>query len=76
MVWVPAPAVEGLNVPKLALVIPVPLQVPPPVAADKLIEASAVQNGPVAVMVAFGIGLTVTITEAQLVVLQVTSAST
>ena len=56
---VPTPAVAGLNVPKLELVIPVPLQVHPPVAEVKFKAASEVQKGPAAVIVALGVALTV-----------------
>ena len=40
------------------MVIPVPLQVPPAVAAVNVTEASVAQKGPAAVMVAFGTGST------------------
>jgi len=52
MVCVPAPAVAGLNVPKAPSVIPVPDHVPPASTAVRFTEASVVQNGPAAVIVA------------------------
>lgn len=52
MVNVPAPAVAGSNVPAEALVIPVPLHVPPGEAAVKVTEVALAQKGPAGVMVA------------------------
>ena len=51
MVKVPTPAVVGLNVPVAALVIPVPLQVPPGSTAAMFIAADDWQNGPAGEMV-------------------------
>ncbi len=48
----------GLKVPAKASVIPVPLQVPPVVAADKLNEASSIHTGPTGAMVGSGAGST------------------
>src|SRR5688572_30626812 len=59
MLWVPAPAVAGSNVPAFTSVIPVPLQVPPAVTALKVTDPSFVQKGPAAVIVASGGGATV-----------------
>ena len=42
----------GLKVPLVALVIPVPLQVPPDVAADRLNAVALIQTGATAVIVA------------------------
>ena len=55
---VPAPAVAGLNVPVAVLVMPVPLHVPPPVAAVKFVVGSDKQKGPDGVIVAFGTAFT------------------
>jgi hypothetical protein len=59
IVHVPTPAVPGSNVPAAALVIPVPLHVPPAVAAVSVTGAFAGQKGPAAVIVASGARLTV-----------------
>jgi hypothetical protein len=61
IVKAPAPAVAGLNVPFAALVIPVPLHVPPPVAALKLKGAAFVQTGETAVIAVLGTAFTVTV---------------
>ncbi len=58
---VPAPATLGLNVPLLEFVIPVPLQVPPVVAADKFTDEWFKQNGPAGFMVASGVSTTIII---------------
>ena len=58
IVNVPTPADAGVKVPATASVIPVPLQVPPGVAAVRLNGASVVQKGPAGVIVASGAGLT------------------
>lgn len=42
----------GSNVPVVALVIPVPLHVPPGVAALSVTAAAVLQNGPAGVMLA------------------------
>ena len=62
IVNVPVPAVVGLNVPLAALVIPVPLQVPPLGVAVRLKDAAPTQTGVVGLIVTVGSGLTVTIT--------------
>jgi hypothetical protein len=62
IVCVPRPAVAGLNVPADALVMPVPDQVPPPVAAVRLVAGSVGQNGPAGVIVVLGKGFTTTFT--------------
>jgi hypothetical protein len=62
MVTVPTPAVDGSNVPVVALVIPGPLHVPPPSTAVKVIDGSFTQNGPTTVMVASNVELTETVT--------------
>ncbi len=62
---VPVPETLGLNVPANALVIPVPDHVPPGVAEVKLLELPPAQSIPGGVIVAFGLGLTVTVTEAE-----------
>ena len=49
---VPMPAVAGSKVPTDVLVIPVPLQVPPVVAAVSVTTLSLMQNGPAGVIVA------------------------
>ena len=41
---VPVPAVVGLNVPLVVLVIPVPDQVPPGVTEDKFVGGSSLQK--------------------------------
>ena len=51
IVFAPAEANAGLNVPFIASVIPVPLHVPPALAADNVIGSSAIQNGPAGVIV-------------------------
>ena len=48
----PGPATAGSKVPLVALVIPVPLHVPPAPAATRLTAASVWQNGPAGVIVA------------------------
>ncbi len=58
MMWLPVPAIAGSNVPAFASVIPVPLQVPPGVAAVRVTAVSVSQNGPAGVMVASGEGST------------------
>ena len=60
MICVPIPAVAGSKVPFEAFVIPVPLHVPPAVAADKLKEAAPTHTIVGCVMVALGIAKTVT----------------
>ena len=54
----PTPAIEGLNVPVAALVIPVPLHVPPACAATKLTAAALIQNGPAGVIAVFAVSTT------------------
>jgi hypothetical protein len=57
IVWVPAPATEGLNVPAVAFVMPFPDHVPPGDAAVKLTAGERIQKGPAAVMVEFAMAL-------------------
>ena len=57
MVCVPTPAVAGSNVPLAALVIPLPLHVPPAVAPVKFTEGSLIQYGPTGVIVASALGI-------------------
>ena len=52
---VPTPAVAGSKVPADVFVIPVPLQVPPAVAAVSVAALSLMQNGPAGVIVASSI---------------------
>lgn len=59
---VPMPATEGSNVPLAPLVIPVPLHVPPPVAAERLKEEAATQVDGAVVIVASSRELTFTVT--------------
>src|ERR1044072_3073780 len=62
MEYVPAPAAAGSNVPMQASAMPGPDQVPPLVAATRLIAAPLSQSIPGSVMVASSIGLMVTVT--------------
>ena len=51
MVWVPTPAVVGLNIPNDASVIPFPDHVPPGVAAVNVTGLPFEQKGPAGLMV-------------------------
>ena len=62
---VPVPDTFGLNVPVKALVIPVPVHVPPGVAEVRFVELPPAQSIPGEVIVAFGFGFTVTTTVAE-----------
>ena len=53
MVNVPAPETEGSKIPLTPSVIPVPVQVPPLLAAIRNCGPSVVQKGPAGEMVAF-----------------------
>lgn len=66
IVNVPVPEVAGSKVPFVALVIPVPLQVPPPVAAVRLKAAALAQTGLTFVIVGSADGPTVTVATAVL----------
>jgi hypothetical protein len=59
MLFAPIFADAGSNVPFAAFVIPVPLQVPPAVAAERFTVASLEQKSPGLVIVASGVWLTV-----------------
>ena len=59
IVFAPAEANAGLNVPFIASVIPVPLHVPPEVAAVKLNGNASAHIGKTEVMVAFADVVTV-----------------
>ncbi len=59
MLLAPIVADDGSNVPAFISVIPVPLQVPPPVAAVKFCAASVLQKSPGLVIVASGVAFTV-----------------
>ena len=61
MVYEPIPAMAGSKVPFTASVIPVPLQVPPPVAATKLVGVALTHKEAIGVIVASSLGRTVTI---------------
>jgi len=56
---VPLDALPGLNVPALALVMPVPLQVPPLTSAERLKAGTPEHTGDTGVT--FGCGFTVTV---------------
>src|ERR1043165_9797451 len=62
MVCVPAPAVAGLNVPAAALVMPVPVHVPPASTAARLNAGEEIHTGARCVIVTSFCWFTVTIT--------------
>lgn len=61
MVCVPTPAVPGLNVPFVVLVIPGPAHVPPETDAVKFIAVALTQNGPAGLIIGIVGGFTVTV---------------
>lgn len=61
---VPVPDTEGSKVPLAAFVMPVPLQVPPPVAAVMLNAGAETQTGLTLVIVGSAEGFTVTVATA------------
>jgi hypothetical protein len=65
IVWVPAPAVVGSNIPDVGFVIPDPLQTPPPSAATSCTELSFAQKGPALEITALNEDVTVTVADAE-----------
>lgn len=75
MVCFPGPAKDGLNIPLIASVIPIPDHVPPPIEALKVTGKSVSLNGPAGIIAKVDTGFTVTVAIAvleQLLVVPVT----